>query len=84
MADQLLAHVPSLEAHVKTLNEIILDITAELRAKELSLERTTITKDSFQIQSTWLTKKLEGTCSFLCRLSLPLVFCKPRTCYHRC
>jgi septal ring factor EnvC (AmiA/AmiB activator) len=45
---QLLTHVPSLESQVKTMNRTVVDITIELRAKELSLERTTTAKDSFQ------------------------------------
>jgi peptidoglycan hydrolase CwlO-like protein len=46
--DKLAAHVPSLEAHVKNMNNKIIDLNTELRARELSLERTTITKDDIQ------------------------------------
>jgi peptidoglycan hydrolase CwlO-like protein len=46
-ADQLAAHVPSLEAQVKNLNDKIIDLNTELRARELSLERTTAAKDDF-------------------------------------
>jgi outer membrane murein-binding lipoprotein Lpp len=46
-ADQLASQVPSLETHVKNLNDKITDLNAELRANELRLERTTTTKDDF-------------------------------------
>jgi uncharacterized coiled-coil protein SlyX len=74
-ADQLTAYVPSLEAQVKTLNDTIVDLNTELRARELSLERTAAAKDYFQRQSTRLTKKLEGTCPPHYCLSLLTVFC---------
>jgi uncharacterized coiled-coil DUF342 family protein len=48
MADQLSVYVPSLEAQVKSLNETIADLNTELHVRELSLERTTATKDDFQ------------------------------------
>jgi chromosome segregation ATPase len=74
-ADQLPAYVPSLDAHVKTLNNTITNLNTELHAGELSLEWTTATKDDFQHQSTRLTKKLEGMCPLHCRLSLSYVLC---------
>jgi chaperonin cofactor prefoldin len=46
-ADQLTAHVPSLETQVKNLNDKIAELNVELRARELGLERT-IAKDDFQ------------------------------------
>jgi hypothetical protein len=58
---------------VKTLNQTIADLHTELCTRELSLEQTTTAKDDFQRQSTRLTKKLEGTCSSHCRLSLSSV-----------
>jgi chaperonin cofactor prefoldin len=45
-ADQLTAHVPSLETQVKNLNDKIAELNVELRARELGLERT-IAKDDF-------------------------------------
>jgi hypothetical protein len=75
MADQLMAYVPSLEAQVKTLNGTIDNLNTELRASELSLERTIATKYDFQRQSTRLTKKLEGMCPPLCCLGLSYAFC---------
>jgi septal ring factor EnvC (AmiA/AmiB activator) len=60
-SDHLSAHVPALEPQVKTLNMTIVDMTTELRAKELSLEHTTTAKDNLLRQNTRLTKKLEGT-----------------------
>jgi peptidoglycan hydrolase CwlO-like protein len=36
--DQLVAHVPSLETHVKNPNNKIVDLNTELQARELSLE----------------------------------------------
>jgi hypothetical protein len=47
---------------VKNLNKKIADLNTELDARELSLEQTTVAKDDFQRQSTWLAKKLEGIC----------------------
>jgi thiamine pyrophosphokinase len=69
-ADQLVAHVPSLKTQVKNLNDKVANLNTELRARELSLERTTATKYDFQCQSTRLTKKLEGMYSSSRRLSL--------------
>jgi chromosome segregation ATPase len=65
--DQLTTYVPS-------LNNKIVDLNAELCARELSLERTTAAKDKFQRQSTWLTKKLEGISSSAYSLSLVSIF----------
>jgi outer membrane murein-binding lipoprotein Lpp len=72
--DQLSAYVPSQEAQVNTLNSNIEDLNTELRARELSLERTTAAKDDFQRKSTQLTKKLQGTCSSPHHLSLFFAF----------
>jgi peptidoglycan hydrolase CwlO-like protein len=46
-ANQLAAHVPSLETQVKNLNDKIAELNVEFRARELGLERTTA-KDDFQ------------------------------------
>jgi phage-related protein len=69
-----LAYVPSLEAQLKTFNGTIVDLNIELHARELSVEWTITAKDDFQHQSTQLTKKLQGTWSSHCRLSLASVF----------
>jgi hypothetical protein len=79
--DQLAAHVPSLETQVKNLNDKIADPNTELCARELSLERTTTTKDDFQRQSTRLTKKLEGMYSPFCHLSLIFTHYQPHACF---
>jgi hypothetical protein len=68
--DQLAAQVPSLKTQVKNLNDKVANLNIELRARELSLERTTTAKYDFQRQSTRLTKKLEGMYSSSHRLSL--------------
>jgi septal ring factor EnvC (AmiA/AmiB activator) len=74
-ADQLASQVPSLETHMKNLNDKITDLNAKLCANELSLEQTTNTKDDFQHQSTRLMKKLEGNYSSSHRLSfIPLFY----------
>jgi septal ring factor EnvC (AmiA/AmiB activator) len=52
IADQLVAHVPSLETQVKNLNDKIIDLNIDLQARELSLEQTTAAKDDFQRQNT--------------------------------
>jgi hypothetical protein len=64
MVDQLLVHVMPLETQVGFLSSTIADTAAELRAKQLSLERTAATKGDFQGQNAQLTKKLEGESSF--------------------
>jgi hypothetical protein len=48
---------------VKNLNDKVTDLNVELWARELGVERTTAAKDDFQLQNTWLTKKLEGNTS---------------------
>jgi peptidoglycan hydrolase CwlO-like protein len=65
-ADQLVAHIPSLETQVKNLNDKIADLNTVLQTRELILEQTTTTKDDFQCQNTRLTKKLEGKHSSPC------------------
>jgi uncharacterized coiled-coil protein SlyX len=45
--DQPTTHVPYLETHVKNLNDKITNLNTELCARELSLERTTVTKYDF-------------------------------------
>jgi hypothetical protein len=59
---------------LETPNATISELNIELCARELSLEWPATAKDDFQHQSTQLTKKLEGTCSSHCRLSLSYVF----------
>jgi peptidoglycan hydrolase CwlO-like protein len=70
IADQLTAHIPSLETKVKNLNDKIANLNTKLCVRELSLERTTAAKDYFQSQSTRLIKKLEVMYSSSRRLSL--------------
>jgi predicted nucleic acid-binding Zn-ribbon protein len=48
---------------VPTLEEKVLDWLNELRAKELSLERTTKANEDYKSQNDWLTKKLESKLS---------------------
>jgi peptidoglycan hydrolase CwlO-like protein len=47
IADQLTAHIPSLETKVKNLNDKIANLNTKLCVRELSLERTTAAKDYF-------------------------------------
>jgi hypothetical protein len=58
--DQLLAKVNPLEIQVQTLRGSLVDSVAELRARELSLERATAAKEDHGKQNTQLTKKLDG------------------------
>jgi peptidoglycan hydrolase CwlO-like protein len=46
--DQLVAQIPSLETQVKNMNDKVAKLNIELRARELSLQRTTAAKDDFQ------------------------------------
>jgi hypothetical protein len=66
---------------VKILNDKIVDLNTELRAKQLSLEGTTTAKDDIQRQGTRLTKKIEGVCSSPYCLSLLSMFYWPHTCF---
>jgi regulator of replication initiation timing len=61
--NQFMTQIPSLETQVMNLNDKIAALNIELRARELSLGRTTVAKDDFQRHSTRLLKKLEGMCS---------------------
>jgi hypothetical protein len=60
MIDQLLAKTPPLEFQVQTLSSSLEDSAAEIRAKVLSLERTTAAKDDYKKKNSRLRKKLEG------------------------
>jgi hypothetical protein len=57
--DLLLAQVTLLEVHVQTLSSTLVDNIVELRAKALSSELNTTTKDDYQRQNVWLTKKID-------------------------
>jgi hypothetical protein len=61
MAYKLLAQVTPLEAQIEILSWTIVDQSTELRAKELSLERTTTVSDDLLHQTSRLSKKLEST-----------------------
>jgi hypothetical protein len=58
--DGLAAKVPFLEEKVKLLDNKVLDGLTEIRAKKLSLERTTKANEDYKSQNTRLTKKLES------------------------
>jgi hypothetical protein len=60
MVDQLLAQVTPLETQIGVLNSTIMDVSTELHARSLSLERTSTAMDDFQRQTATLTRKLEG------------------------
>jgi hypothetical protein len=62
--DLLLAQVTLLEVHVQTLSSTLVDNIVELHAKALSSELTTITKDDYQRQNVWLTKKIDSESPF--------------------
>jgi hypothetical protein len=63
--DQLLPQMTPLETQFGVLSGTILDYSTELHAKELSLERTTTTKDDLLRQNSWLMKKLKGNMALL-------------------
>jgi hypothetical protein len=65
MVDQLLAQVTPLETQIGFLSGTILDYSTKLRAKEFSLECTTMVKDDLLHQNSRLTQKLEGNTSLL-------------------
>jgi hypothetical protein len=71
MAYKLLAQVTPLEAQIEILSWTIVDQSTELRAKELSLERTTTASDDLLHQTSRLSKKLESTWLLFSR-SIPL------------
>jgi hypothetical protein len=68
MIDQLLAKTTPLEFQVQTLSSSLEDSAAKVRAKELSLERTTAAKDDYKKKSSRFKRKLEG------KFLLPLQF----------
>jgi hypothetical protein len=66
MVEQLLTQVTPLETHIGVLSSTI----TELHTNALCLEQTTATKDDFQRQNVWLTKKLEGRLLLSCNMDL--------------
>jgi chromosome segregation ATPase len=60
MVDRLLAPVTPFEAQIGILSGTIVDQSTDLLAIELSLQRTTTTKDNLLHQNSQLTKKLES------------------------
>jgi hypothetical protein len=70
--DQLLVQVTPLETQVGVLSSTITDTAAELRAKKLSLERTTATKGDFQGKNACLTKNLKGESSLHFSINSPI------------
>jgi chromosome segregation ATPase len=64
-ADRFVTRIPTLEDKVKHLENKVVDMLNEVRARELYLERTTQANDDYQKQVSKLTKKLESK-SFGC------------------
>jgi predicted nucleic acid-binding Zn-ribbon protein len=52
--------IPTLEEKVKHLENKVVDVLNEVRARELCLERTTIANDNYKEENTQLTRKLES------------------------
>jgi hypothetical protein len=59
-ADRFAAQITVLEEKAKQLDNKVMDMLNELRARELFLERTTKVNDDFRNQNTQRTSKLES------------------------
>jgi uncharacterized protein YktB (UPF0637 family) len=58
--DRFAAQIPTVEDTVKHLEDKVVDGLNEVRAQELSLERTTQANDDYKKQNAQLSKKLES------------------------
>jgi hypothetical protein len=58
--DRFAAQIPTVEDKVKHLENKVVDGLNEVRAQELSLERTTQANDDYKKQNAQLSKKLES------------------------
>jgi hypothetical protein len=58
--DRFAAQIPIVEDKVKHLEDKVVDGLNEVRAQELSLERTTQANGDYKKQNTQLSKKLES------------------------
>jgi hypothetical protein len=77
--DKFAAQIPTLEEKIKHLENKLLDEQKEVRAKEISLERTTAANEDYKKKNSRLTKKLESKVSLV---SLDTSFF-PRKILHR-